>query len=96
MIKGRARARVSTEEGQVPACTMLWTYSPSEFEVPLSGRRNGENFEITLEPVTTTATLRTNCTGSEGSTTLPSQLSPFAYGRTTFVISAQDGAKGRR
>ena len=92
MIKGRARARVSTEEGQVPGCTILWTYSPSEFEIPLSGRRNGENFEITLEPGTTTATVRTNCTGSQGSNTFPSHPSPASFGETKFRISAQDGA----
>jgi hypothetical protein len=92
VIRGRARARVTTEEGQVPACTILWTYSPSEFEIPLSGRRDGENFEISLEPGTTTATVRTNCTGSQGSHS-SSQVSPVAHGLNKFRISAQDGAK---
>jgi hypothetical protein len=54
--------------------------------------RNGENFEITLEPGTTTATVRTNCTASQGSNTIPSHPSPASFGETKFRISAQDGA----
>ncbi len=91
MIKGRARARIRTEEGQA-GCTFLWTYSPSEFDIPLSGRRNGENFEITLEPGTTTATVRDNCTGSLRSTTFPSHINPAVAVQTKYRISAQDGA----
>jgi hypothetical protein len=57
-IKGRSRAKIATEAGEVPGCTILWTYSPSEFDIPLSGRRDGENFEIEIEPGTTAATIR--------------------------------------
>jgi hypothetical protein len=91
-IKGRASAKIATEEGQVPACTMLWTYSPSEFDIPLRGRRNGENFELTLEPGTLTATLRTNCSGSQGSNTFPSHLNPAVHAETKYSIAARDGA----
>ena len=90
-IKGRARGRVSTEEGQVPGCTILWTYSPSEFEIPLSGRRDGKKFEIVLERSITAATNRTSCphAGSHSST---HQFSPIAHGLNKFGLSAQDGA----
>lgn len=77
-IKGRAHAVISTETGEVPGCTMLWTYVPSEFDVPLSGRRNGENFEIALAPPgTTTATIeRKSCGEGEPSGTFPSYINP--------------------
>ncbi len=88
MINGRARARVRTEEGEVPGCTMLWTYSPSEFDIPLSGRRDGENFEIALEPGTTTATFA----GCGQSNTFPGHLNPAVHAETKYRISAQDGA----
>jgi hypothetical protein len=96
-IKGRAGARISTEAGQVPGCTMLWTYSPSEFEIPLSGRRDGETFEIALDPGTTTATVRSvagACAsgGGQTSNTFPGHLNPAVYAETKYDISARDGA----
>ena len=87
-INGRARARITTGPDQVPGCTMLWTYSPSEFDIPLSGRRDGENFEIALEPGTTTATFA----GCEQSNTFPGFLNPAVYPETKYQISARDGA----
>ena len=93
-IKGRARARIRTEAGEVPGCTLLWTYSPGEFDIPLSGRRDGENFEIALEPGTTTATLTLAgaCAGGQTSNTFPSHLNPAVYAQTKYRIIARDGA----
>jgi len=93
-IKGRASARISTEAYEVPACTMLWTYSPSEFDIPLSGRRNGENFELTLEPGTLTATITNTgpCAGDQPSNTFPSHLNPAVHAQTKYRIPARDGA----
>ena len=96
-LKGRARARIRTEGGGLPGCTMLWTYSPSEFDIPLSGRRDGEKFEIALEPGTTTATVTSiagACVGGGGqpSNTFPSHLNPAVYGGTKYQISVRDGA----
>lgn len=93
-IKGRARARITTEPDQVPACTMLWTYSPSEFDIPLSGRRDGENFEISLDPGTTTATitLAGPCAAGQASNTFPSHPNPAVYAETKYRIAARDGA----
>jgi hypothetical protein len=88
-LKGRAFARITTEEGQVPGCTMLWTYSPSEFDIPFSGRRDGEKFEIALDPGTTTATFA----GCGQSNTFPAHLNPAVHPTTKYTISAQDGAK---
>lgn len=96
-IKGRARGRVvSNEEHQVPGCTILWTFSPSEFEISLSGRRVGENFEIALKPGPITATNRTNCThvAAQGSDTVTSpDINPAGRGERNFLIPARDGAK---
>jgi hypothetical protein len=96
-IKGRAHARVRTEAGEVPGCTILWTYEPSEFDIPLSGRRDGESFEIDLAPDTTTATFASiagACKGGGGqeSATFPSHLSPAVYATTKYRIAAQDSA----
>jgi hypothetical protein len=93
-IKGRARARTTTEPDQVPGCTMLWTYSPSEFDIPLSGRRDGENFEIALEPGTTTATisLAGACAAAQPSNTFPGHVNPAVYPETKYRIPARDGA----
>jgi hypothetical protein len=88
-LKGRAFARITTEEGQVPGCTMLWTYSPSEFDIPLSGRRDGEKFEIALDPGTTTATFA----GCGQSNTFPAHLNPAVHPTSKYTVSAQDGAK---
>ena len=87
-IKGRANAGISTEEGEVPGCTLLWTYEPSEFDIPLSGRRDGENFEIMLEPPSTVTATVSTCQGSG----TPAALNPVSYGTTKYRISAQEGA----
>jgi hypothetical protein len=73
---------------------MLWTYSPSEFDIPLSGRRDGENFEIELDPGTTTATisLAGACAAGQPSNTIPGHLNPAVYPETKHRISARDGA----
>jgi hypothetical protein len=93
-LKGRSRAKIATEAGEVPGCTMLWSYSPSEFDIPLSGRRDGENFEIALEPGTLTATIRLAgpCAAGQASNTFPSHLNPAVYAATKYRIAAQDGA----
>jgi len=87
-INGRARARITTQPDEVPGCSILWTYSPSEFDVPLSGRRDGENFEIAVEPGTTTATV----VACGQSNTIPGHLNPAVYPETKHRISARDGA----
>ena len=87
-IKGRANAEIRTEEGVVPGCTFLWTYAPSQFDFPISGRRDGENFEIMLEPPgTVNATVRA-C--QESGT--PAILNPVSYATTKYRIAAQEGA----
>jgi hypothetical protein len=93
-LKGRASARISTEVGEVPACTMRWTYSPSEFDIPLSGRRDIEDFEITLKPGTLTATITNTgpCAGDQPSNTFPSHLNPAVHAQTKYRIPARDGA----
>ena len=96
-IKGRAHARIRTEAGEVPGCTMLWTYEPGEFDIPLSGRRDGESFEIEIAPATVTATTTSvagACKGGGGqeSATFPSHLNPAVYAAIKYRISAQDGA----
>jgi len=96
-LKGSARARITTEGNEVPGCTLLWTYSPSEFEIPLGGRRDGEEFEITLKPGTTTATIRSiagGCLtgGGQTSNTFASHLNPAVYPQTKYRIPARDGA----
>jgi hypothetical protein len=96
-LKGRAYARIRTEGNEVPGCTLLWTYAPSEFEIPLGGRRDGEEFEITLEPGTTTATIRSiagGCLtgGGQTSNTFPSHLNPAVHPQIKYRIPARDGA----
>jgi hypothetical protein len=91
-VHGRAHAHISTAAGQIPACTMLWTYSPSDFEIPVSARRNGENFEIMLKPGEMTANVMSQCTASQGQNTFAANHNPAGYGVTSFVISARDGA----
>ena len=93
-IKGSARARITTAPDQFSGCTTLWTYSPSEFDIPLSGRRDGENFEIALDPGTTTATitLAGPCAEGQPSNTIPGHLNPAVYPETKHRISARDGA----
>ena len=81
----------------MPGCTMLWTYSPSEFGIPLSGRRDGENFEIVIEPGTIAATIRSvagGCAtgGGQTSNTFPAHLNPAVHAETKYRISARDGA----
>lgn len=87
-IKGRAHARISTEAHHVPDCSILWTYEPSEFDIPISGRRDGENFEIALEPGPITATV----VGCGQSNTFPGHLNPAVHAVTKYRIPAQDGA----
>jgi hypothetical protein len=88
-INGRARARVTTSAGEVPGCRFLWTYSPSEFDMPVSGHRDGEQLEIVLEPGPVTATVQSSCSGSQSGTI---QLNPAIYATTRYVVPARDGA----
>jgi hypothetical protein len=92
MLKGRAHARITTAEGEVPGCTMLWIYSPREFEIPLSGRRDGESFEIKLEPGTITATIEVRSCGEGGGQSGTSSQPTPLYPVQEYRISAQDGA----
>ncbi len=87
-INGRASAGITTEGGEVPGCTFLWTYEPSQFDIPLSGRRDGENFEIMLEPPATVNATVSTCQGSGN----PAVLNPVSYATTKYHIAAQEGA----
>ena len=93
-IKGRARAQITTEPGEVPGCTMLWSYFPTVFDIPLSGRRDGENFEIALEPGTTTAKISLSgaCAAGQPSNTFMGHPNPALHSEAKYRIPARDGA----
>jgi hypothetical protein len=97
MLKGSAHAQITTasDEYLVPDCTKyLFTYSPSEFDIPLSGRRNGDNFEIALFQGLAPTIIFTNtveCFGNVKSVT-STALNPAAYGVTRYQLAVRDGA----
>lgn len=84
-IKGRAHGKVRTQEDQVSTCTILWTFSPSEFEMPISGRREGREIALKLEPGPSTGTNLTTCEHGQHSSSAP--LSPVAdHTSTTYSL----------
>jgi hypothetical protein len=93
-IKARAYARIATQPAQIPGCTLTWTYSPSELAIPISGQRNGDNFEITIQAGETTDHIKSQCTASTGSNTFRTPgINPTSFGQTKFSVPARDGEK---
>ena len=93
-IKARAYARIATQPAQIPGCTLTWTYSPSELAIPISGRREGDNFEITIQAGETTDHIKSQCTASTGSNTFRTPgINPTSFGQTKFSVPARDGEK---